>query len=74
MREDVVFNRQDSIELMFRIGMKGRHVDDIVEPAPCRLQRRLKIVEGQTDLSLEVRFGRAIDATADLTRNKQQIA
>jgi hypothetical protein len=37
------------------------------------LQRRFEIGECQTDLSLEVRLGRAIPATADLTRHEQEI-
>ncbi len=47
--------------------MKGRHVDDVVKPASTRLQGSLEISECQTDLSLEVRLGRAVAATADLT-------
>lgn len=53
--------------------MKGRHVDDIVEPASRRLQGRLEIGEGQTNLSLEVRLRRTIAAAADLPGHEQQI-
>lgn len=30
LREDFAFNGHDRAELIFGIGMKGRHVDDIV--------------------------------------------
>lgn len=53
--------------------MKSRHVDDIVKPASTRLQGSLKIGECQTGLSLKVRLGRAIAATADLTGHEQEI-
>ncbi|HSJ04550.1 MAG TPA: hypothetical protein VK956_18920 [Verrucomicrobium sp.] len=61
-REDFAFNGHDCAELIFGIGMKGRHVDDIVKPASTSLQGRLEIGECQTDLSLKVRVGRAIAA------------
>jgi hypothetical protein len=72
-REDFAFNGHDRAELIFGIGMKGRHIDDIVKPASTRLQGRLKIGECQANLSLKVRFGRAIAATANLTGHEQDV-
>jgi hypothetical protein len=72
-REDFAFNGHDRAELILGIGMKGRHVNDIVKPASTRLQGRLEIGECQADLSLKVRLGRAIAATADLTGHEQEV-
>ena len=69
----VSFYGHDRAELMFGVGVKGRHVDDVVKPASTRLQGRLEIGECQTDLGLEVRLWRAIAATADLTGHEQEI-
>jgi hypothetical protein len=72
-REDFAFNGHDRGELILGIGMKGRHVDDIVKPASTRLQGRLEIGECQVDLNLKVRLGRAIAATTDLTGHEQEV-
>lgn len=42
--------------------MEGRHVDDVVEGTAAGLQGRFQIGEGQADLGLEVRLGRAVAA------------
>src|SRR5262245_8692783 len=71
--EDLALDSQERIELSLRIGVKGRHVDDVVKPAAASSQCRLEIGECQTDLSLKVRLWRAIAATADLTGHEQEI-
>lgn len=37
IREDLVLHGQNGVELLFGIGMKGRHVDHVVERAAGRL-------------------------------------
>ena len=71
MREFLAFHRPDSANLLFRIRMERRHVDDVVECASSRCERGFQIGEGQANLSLEIGFGRTIGAAADLTRHEQ---
>ena len=74
LRENLALYSHDRAELVFGISMERCDVDDIVESASARLQRRLEIGEGQPDLSLEARLGRTIAAAPDLARYEQEIA
>ena len=70
-RELLVFHRPVHAKLLFRIRMKRRHVDYVVECASSCCERGFQIGEGQANLSLEIGFGRTIGAAADLTRHEQ---
>ena len=54
--EDLALHGHDGFELLLRIGMEGRYIDDVIKAAPCRDKRRLQIGEGQPNLIREVRF------------------
>ncbi len=59
---------------MLGIGVEGRQVDDVVQPAPAGFQDGLEIGERQSHLRFKVWFGRAVAATTDLAGYEQQVS
>lgn len=72
--EHLLFDGHDRSELVLRIGVKGRDIDDVVERAAGSFQCRLQIVEGQFNLAMEIRFGGTVRTAADLAGDEQQVA
>ena len=72
--EVVLLHRHDSRELALRVRVERRDIHDIVEAAACGVECILEVVEGQLDLTFEIRFGCSIVTAAHLPRNKKQIA
>jgi len=71
--ENFAFHLHHESKLLFGIGVKCCHIDDVVETAPSRLQRRLEISERQAHLRFEVGFGRTVAATTDLAGHEEKV-
>src|SRR5690554_2563934 len=62
----------DAVEDRLRIDEKHGHVDYVVEGTARRLENFVQIVEGTSDLGVQLGLRRAVLATAYLARNEQE--
>jgi len=69
-----VADLHDLVELVLRVGVKGRHIDHVLQRAACRRQDLDQIVEGESHLFGEVRLRRAVGQAADLAGYEEKVA
>ena len=72
--EDLLLGGHDGFELVLGIGVEAGDVDDVVEAAARRLERRLQVGESPFDLACEIRLGAPVGAAAYMTGHEKQIA
>ena len=67
------FGGHDSVELVRWIGVEGGDIDDVIKGAAGGGEDGFEVLEGELNLLGEIGLGGAIDLSADLARDEEEI-